>query len=191
MKVNNYWLEAIPKIAVGLQRHDLTLNVVVKGFRSYLAKNAGCPRCSTIPQQNPPFPLAKKLLIGPLLGVILFSSVGCSDSSKADPLLEEAFRLHQQSLETADQSRELLQAFPENDPYRQKMAARLREWEERVIEVPGFEHDHDHDHDHDHHHHHGAQIELTPEDMLIVQQELLDSVQAIQTALLKRAPDKN
>ena len=45
------------------------------------------------------------------------------------------------------------------------------------------EHEHHHDHEHDHHHHHGSQPDLTPEDMLAVQQEFLDSVRVIQRAV--------
>ena len=58
-----------------------------------------------------------------------------------------------------------------------------RYWTENHVEVPGHGHDghdHGHGHDHDHDHDHGAQLEVSSADMLIIQQEFKDSIQAIQ-----------
>ena len=121
-----------------------------------------------------------------LVYILLIINMGCSNSSKPGPLLEKAFLAHQQSLQTAKEAREILKSLPANDSILLQLESRLNTWDENLIEVPGFEHDHDHGHDHGHHHHHhGPQMELLPEDMLIVQQELLDSVRMIKEALLQ------
>jgi len=105
---------------------------------------------------------------------------GCTGSSKPDPLLEEAFRIHQQSLQTAEDARELLKKLPADDDKVLKIESRLKSWDENLIEVPGFEHDHNHEH---HHHAHSLQVELSPENMLAVQKVLLDSVSVIRKEL--------
>ncbi|MEM1328644.1 MAG: hypothetical protein AAGI23_21995 [Bacteroidota bacterium] len=71
-------------------------------------------------------------------------------------------------------------------------------FEENLVEVPGLEHDHghshdhhDHDHeghdhsghDHDHDHSHAAPLDVTGEDMLIIQKEFKDTLVSIQTRL--------
>ncbi|MEM8523307.1 MAG: hypothetical protein AAGG68_01630 [Bacteroidota bacterium] len=56
-------------------------------------------------------------------------------------------------------------------------------WEENHVEVPGFDH-HDHDHhDHDHDHDHGPGLEVSAEDMLVIQKEFKDSIIMIQKRL--------
>jgi len=117
--------------------------------------------------------------------LILF--VGCSGHSKPDPQLEEAFRVHKQALRVEKEARDLLVKIPENNEAKLKIEARLKSWDENLIEVPGFEHDHSHDH-HGHNHSHGSDVELAPEDMLAVQKVLLDSVTAIRKDLQSLQP---
>ena len=127
-------------------------------------------------------------LIFKLLCFLLIINMGCSGAPKPDPLLEEAFAIHKQSLQTAKEAREILKNLTVKDSIRLIMESRLEEWNDNIIEVPGFEHEHDHDHGHDHHHHHGhnnSQMELAPEVMLAVQKELLDSVKVIKDAFLQ------
>lgn len=67
-------------------------------------------------------------------------------------------------------------------------------WTDNHVEVPGFDH-HDHgdghghhDHSHDHSHDHGAKLEVSADDMLLIQKEFKDSIVVIQQliqALLK------
>ena len=57
-------------------------------------------------------------------------------------------------------------------------------WEEHHVEVPGFEHE-GHQHDHDHSHDHGPSLKLSPEDMLLVQQEFRDSLQALEQRIVQ------
>ncbi len=50
--------------------------------------------------------------------------------------------------------------------------AALENWEKQLVEVPGNE-DHDHNHGaHEHHDHEQAPVEVTPEQMLLIQQDL-------------------
>ena len=52
---------------------------------------------------------------------------------------------------------------------------------ENHVEVPGFNHDHHHhDHNHNHSHDHDAQLQVTADDMLLIQKEFLDSIGSIQ-----------
>lgn len=117
--------------------------------------------------------------------LILF--VSCSGHSKPDPQLEEAFRIHKEALQVEKEARDLLEKLPEDSDAKSKIEARLRSWDENLIEVPGFEHDHSHDH-HGHDHSHGSDVELAPEDMLAVQKVLLDSVTTIREDLQSLQP---
>ncbi|MGH1366923.1 MAG: hypothetical protein ACRBF0_25415 [Calditrichia bacterium] len=112
--------------------------------------------------------------------LIFFFLLGCTGSSKPDPLMEEAFRIHQQSMQIVKEIKEILKKLPAGDDSVLKIESRLMSWNENLIEVPGFEHDHNHEH---HHHKHGSQIELSPENMLAVQKVLLDSVIVIRKEL--------
>ncbi len=126
------------------------------------------------------FPLRR--LICSMCFSILILFVSCSDHSKPDPLLEEAFQIHKQALQVEKEVRELLKKLPEDHAAKTKMESRLTAWDENLIEVPGFDDDHSHDH-HDHNHSHGPDVELTPENMLAVQKVLLDSMLTIRKDL--------
>ncbi len=101
--------------------------------------------------------------------------------------MQEAFELHVKSMEIANDSKELLDQIPAGHEEKNRLQARLKEWNDNIIEVPGFEHHHHHGHSHDHNHSH-SQLELTPDDMLIVQKEFLDSIQSIQRRILNIQP---
>jgi len=121
------------------------------------------------------------LFAGMLLGA-------CANEKKNDPLLEEAFSLHQQAMKVESEVRTQLDMLPPNTPAADRLRSRHQAWSENLVEVPGFEHEHDHDHAHDHahghdhdHHHHGPTTKVTPEHMLAIQQEFLDSIRVIQS----------
>ncbi|WKN44175.1 hypothetical protein [Tunicatimonas pelagia] len=119
--------------------------------------------------------------------------VACGDSKKTDENLQQAFELHQEAVEIrqmADKQIDQLKANEDSlfvNTYTadlESISRSLKEWDEQLVEVPGFEHDHDHDHDHsghdhDHDHDHGEQTKLTPEQHLQVQQHLLEEIKAI------------
>ncbi|MEL7219669.1 MAG: hypothetical protein AAGJ93_00040 [Bacteroidota bacterium] len=114
-----------------------------------------------------------------LVSLLLLINSGCTGSAPTDLLLKESFQIHQQALQLAEETHEILLKLPKDDPYRVGIESRLEAWSNNLVEVPGFEHDHHHGH----HHHHGPQLELTPEDMLIVQKELRDSASVIKEDL--------
>ncbi|MEM8969019.1 MAG: hypothetical protein AAGE93_21560 [Bacteroidota bacterium] len=120
--------------------------------------------------------------------------VACGDSKKTDENLQQAFELHQQAVkirQTTDKQIDQLKANEDSlfvSTYKadlDSISRSLEEWDEQLVEVPGFEHEHDHSdhdhsgHDHDHDHDHGEQTNLTPEQHLQVQQHLLEEIKAI------------
>ena len=111
------------------------------------------------------------------LAFLLISNSSCSNKAKKDPLLQEAFKIHTEYLKIAEESQKALNKMPRNNSDRQKLQTQLSAWGENIIEVPGFPHTHSKIFEH--HHHHGDQIELSSEDMLSVQKELMDSVKVI------------
>lgn len=111
-----------------------------------------------------------------LLGMVL---TGCH-SHETDPKLEEAFKIHEQAIAVNQAIQSQLQSANTETPEMSQIKKRLSDWEENLVEVPGFDHDHDHSHGGHHHHDHGPGLEVTPEDMLIIQKEFLDSIKVIQ-----------
>jgi hypothetical protein len=63
----------------------------------------------------------------------------------------------------------------------------LKAWGETVVEVPGYEHDHSHDKEGDGHHHSHERIETTPEQMIAIQKDLRDKVEAIKNRVQELA----
>lgn len=114
----------------------------------------------------------------------IFLFITCSKETKKDPLLVEAFQIHEKSMSLAKDVKEMLDVMSENDSVIMNIEQRFNNWEEMVIEVPGFEHNHDHDHDHDHHHHHEQELNLTPQQIFDIQVELKDSITAIKEEVM-------
>ena len=131
-----------------------------------------------------------------LLGMISILSA-CGEKEK-DPNLIQAFEFHKQAMEVRQNAQEQISKLQANTDslfvatYSSELSTlsdALKEWDEQVVEVPGFEeehdhshHDHsghDHDHDHDHHHHNHSEQELTPEQHLEVQQHLLTEIKEL------------
>jgi ABC-type Zn2+ transport system substrate-binding protein/surface adhesin len=134
--------------------------------------------------------------------------IACQSSETTDAALEEAGRIHMEAVELdknvhpkvdaaierknqlAVQGRELTEAERQFIQQVESIENSYAYWEENHVEVPGFEHD-DHDHDHDHHDHaghdhdhsHAAPLDVTPADMLIIQQEFRDTLLSIQARL--------
>ena len=102
---------------------------------------------------------------------------GC-ESDQTDPQLEEAFQIHQEAITVNKTIQEQLRSVESSNPEMGYIRKRLLTWEENLVEVPGFAHEHEHDHAG--HHHHGPKLKVTPEHMLNIQKEFLDSIQAIQ-----------
>ena len=113
--------------------------------------------------------------------VVLISS--CSGNSENDSKLKEAHEIHEASMDVRAQVMAALEirksgAESADDSLRVKnLEMALKEWDDQVYEIPGFEHDHDHDHDH--HHHHRKAPDLTPEQHLEMQKELMAEIKAL------------
>ena len=122
-----------------------------------------------------------KLISGGILWAVILAA-GCG-SHPTDPQLEQAFQFHQQAIDVNKAIQEQLQSADQYDPKTNALRQRLAVWEENLVEVPGFEHEHDHGGAHHHHHHHNSGPEVTPEHMLNIQKEFLDSIRAIQEDL--------
>ncbi|NBC06949.1 MAG: hypothetical protein GVY26_07130 [Bacteroidetes bacterium] len=126
---------------------------------------------------------------------LLLTLTACASGEPTDPKLEKAAALHEKALQTEEALRPLLdsleqrhnqisvqgRALTEKEQSFVKSVSQLQQryaqWKEERIEVPGHEHAHDHDHDHSHDHTHGKKMpEATPEHMLNIQRESLDSI---------------
>lgn len=137
-------------------------------------------------------------LLSCLLAALLITA--CNTSQKENPQLKEAADVHLEAMQIEKQMKpqlaELVQLKNSINIQGRELTAEeialvqqiealeasYAFWEENHVEVPGHEHhDHDdHDHDDHHHHHHGPKLNLSPADMLLVQQEFRDSIRAIQ-----------
>ncbi len=132
-----------------------------------------------------------------LILMLIALTLGCN-STKEDPLLAEAAKIHEQAAKIEQQIRPQVAALvqqknsinvqgralaPEEVAFVQtveSIEAGHQFWKENHLEVPGYEH-HDHDHaDHDHDHDHAPKLELLPADMLAVQKEFRDTLLSVQ-----------
>lgn len=137
------------------------------------------------------------MLVSGLFAFLLLSSSCQRGNSSEAQLLSQAAALHQEALridqEVKPQLEELIQqsnsiqiqgrALSGEEIRRVEAIDAVRSsyawFENNHVEVPGHDHDHGDHAGHDHDHDHGAELELTPEDMLAVQQEFLDSIKSI------------
>ncbi|MCS7018275.1 MAG: hypothetical protein RMJ87_04005 [Cytophagales bacterium] len=131
--------------------------------------------------------------------------LACGPSEKEQQQLAEAMQYHQQAMEYEKQTMALLKQVKQAVPLWQSRAdslskagadslaasmrswlaeaeqveKALQEWGKTVVEVPGYEHDHSHDKEGEAHHHAHERIETTPEQMIAIQKDLRDKVEAI------------
>ncbi|MFN8357329.1 MAG: hypothetical protein U0Y10_22925 [Spirosomataceae bacterium] len=129
----------------------------------------------------------------------------CGNSLKDDPQVKEAGKLHLEASEiqeeieplveqidsvntalaekkktladsSAQQAEEVIAALS-------KVKTDFEDWEKNVFEVPGVEHNHAEGEEHHHHHDHKPAPDLTPEQMLEVQKEMLKTIQGLKEAV--------
>lgn len=118
-----------------------------------------------------------------LVLVLICLGTSCNSGEEVDPLLKDAFAIHQEAVRIEQTVQRQLDSFQISAEKELNLRARLEQWDEQLVEVPGFEHEHHHGHDHDHDHDHGSSPKVTPEHMLAIQQESLDSIRTIQRDL--------
>lgn len=142
------------------------------------------------------------ILRGIFFSMLCLLFITCANNDNSDALLEQAGQVHLEAVEVDKKIQSMLPKFvdikqqieqkqtdrtPEENQILKQITAlesRYAFWKENYVEVPGLEHDHDHDHDHSHHDHgHGSQVEVSPEDMLLIQQEFKDSLSSIALGL--------
>ena len=110
------------------------------------------------------------------LFTLLLILTACSSSNKGSVLLEQAAAIHNEMVLSAEQLEKWL-TLQESDTTStvpaDSLAAwkvKLEVWEEEIVEVPGNEaHE---SHETGEHHHDHSTIEVTDDQMLVIQQEL-------------------
>ncbi len=115
----------------------------------------------------------------------------CSPSKKEDELLTNAAQLHNEAVALASVLDQQLDTLEQNINYVKDSVVAwrtaLKKWEGNLVEVPGNE---SHEHDHANHaHHHEKAVELTPEQIFSVQQEMKAQIEKLQRRI--NAPIKN
>jgi hypothetical protein len=118
-----------------------------------------------------------------ILSIML--AFGCGqkqDSSlkKAAGVQEESFSI----LTNVETSIKMLEKVPALSDSIKKIESEVAQWEIEMIDIPGFESTHHHQHSHSH-----KVVELAPEQMLSVQQELKQQLINIQARLKKLKTD--
>lgn len=128
------------------------------------------------------------VLIG--VAVLVLSIVGCHDHDpEAEALQAEAIALHDSLVVIETQVRDALAQVATEAETRQlappvldsldAIRADLDTWSSYVVEPPGAHEDEDHDHSHDH----APAADVTPQQMVELQQALLDGIEALQLRL--------
>ena len=136
------------------------------------------------------------------LWLVLFAVcfISCNSShSKEDELLDEAAKIHNEAVQIEQQIKDKITTLNQQANNLKVQGRELEAneisfieqvnnlnasynyWQENHVEVPGHDdHDHHgHDHGHDHDHDHGPALEISPEDMLLIQKEFKDSILSI------------
>ena len=133
------------------------------------------------------------------LFVISCSSVNSGDEGEFDGSMEA----HELAMEMSKQVKEKIEnlelASGQNEPadtvLLDSVSALMESfeyWESTIVEVPGHEHHHDHEgHDHDHDHDHSPSPDVTPEQMLEIQKDLLDRITKLNDRAQSISMDKN
>lgn len=125
------------------------------------------------------------------VGVFVALMAACGGKQKPNTTLQHAFDIHQESIRIRHQvAEDLSELKAGNDSmfvetYADKLDSlgrSVKSWDERLVEVPGFEESHDHA---GHAHHEQPEPELTPEQHLEVQQYMLQEIKDIAEKLRK------
>ncbi|MEM9987282.1 MAG: hypothetical protein AAF804_19485 [Bacteroidota bacterium] len=129
--------------------------------------------------------------------ISLLGLIAC-ENNKPDPQLVQAFEVHQNSLVIYDSLINELRTLksqplgPEQKDELNQLAKSGAQWEEQLVEVPGFEHAEGHDHgghDHDHGHNHGGpdMDDLPPAEILKIQTAMETEVSRLLSEVRKLA----
>ena len=123
--------------------------------------------------------------------LLLVMIMACSHDKKPGENLQQAFKIHQDAIKIRNEVADRLDRLSANEDslfvtaYKENLDSisnALENWDEQLVEVPGFEESHDHA-GHDHDHDHAKQPELTPGQHLQVQQHLLQEIRKIEKSI--------
>ena len=110
---------------------------------------------------------------------------GCQ-SQKSNSILLEAHEYHQEAIVIREKlGQRLIQAESKEDyltvSRMEEIKNALQEWDEALVEVPGFEHEHGHEEEgHDHRHHHNPVPNLSSQEHLELQKHFLESIKMLE-----------
>lgn len=115
----------------------------------------------------------------------LLFAIQCTESKQEDLVLREAARIHNESVDLAEQVEVQLNHLVKDTTYQQDSVTSwrvaLEQWENNLVEVPGNESHDTHRHEH---HDHGKQLpELTSDQLLMIQQEVKAQLEAIRSRI--------
>lgn len=124
--------------------------------------------------------------------VFLFSLVvlaSCSNSKKNE-LLDESIKIHEEVIKKEQSIDQKLKELTSGDLSLSEVTKDsinqiqkdFKDWRESIVEVPGHEHDH-HNHEGHHHHDHSSKVDLTPEMVLEIQNELKTNAENIEARI--------
>ena len=129
-----------------------------------------------------------------LFGVFCFFFITCGHQHKHDPVLEEAGKIYMEAVKMDEEIKPALEKIAGVKQQLQQIQADLNPkehqllqqitgleesyafWDKNHIEVPGFDHT---GHHHNCSHDHSAGLEVSSEDMLLIQREFKDSLSSI------------
>jgi hypothetical protein len=116
---------------------------------------------------------------------VIVTVISCTKPDRAELILSEAALIHHAAVELGEQLETRLDSLEQLDATSvdslKSIHQSLKIWEGDLIEVPGHE---SHEHSAHEHHVHEKSPDLTPEQMLEVQQLLLERVQKIEMRLI-------
>lgn len=121
---------------------------------------------------------------------LLTLSIACGDNKNKE-VLRQAFDIHEEAVKvrgrvsdkmtrlSSIQDTTFLMTFKAD---LDSIAVALEEWDEQLVEVPGFDEEHDHSgHDHSgHEHDHDNEPQLTPAQHVELQQFLLQEIKSLE-----------
>ncbi|TAF23250.1 MAG: hypothetical protein EAZ70_13200 [Runella slithyformis] len=137
---------------------------------------------------------------------LVMSALACAD--KKDPKLEEAGKIHNEAHEIgealeaqiedidslkivlADKKKTITDAaalarLDSTSAALESVQKAFAEWEDNIVGVPGLEHKHAEGEAHNHKHEHKPTPDVTPDQMLEIQQEMKKNIEKIKADLAK------
>ena len=120
-----------------------------------------------------------------LIICLLLTLLSCQHKHTEDQhVMEEAAKIHQKIIEQEKLVNKTINEFistcenlSQDSPLCDSLLVINKDflaWEESLVEVPGYEEEHDHDHDHN------QSVEVTAEEMLSIQKQLLKEIKNLQ-----------